>query len=97
MQLLVNKGNDQRPPPPPPPRRRRRRLRRQHEYGTLGKLTGTLDSDTSQIEQLVTEYDSVSTVLAQRSPHLNDAITATRRSQHRPGRLAHAQLGAAGG
>jgi len=43
--------------------------------GTLAQLTGTLDSDTSQIEQLVQEYDTVSTVLAQHSGQLNDAIT----------------------
>jgi phospholipid/cholesterol/gamma-HCH transport system substrate-binding protein len=43
--------------------------------GTLAQVTGTLDSDTSQIEQLVQEYDTVSTVLAQHSSQLNDAIT----------------------
>jgi hypothetical protein len=43
--------------------------------GTLAQLTGTLDSDTSQIEQLVQEYDTVSTVIAQHSGQLNDAIT----------------------
>jgi len=43
--------------------------------GTLAQLTGTLDSDTSQIEQLVQEYDTVSTVVAQHSGQLNDAIT----------------------
>ncbi|HEX3796260.1 MAG TPA: MCE family protein [Acidimicrobiales bacterium] len=43
--------------------------------GTLGKLTGTLDADTAQIEQVVQEYDTVSTVLAQRSPELDNAIT----------------------
>jgi phospholipid/cholesterol/gamma-HCH transport system substrate-binding protein len=42
--------------------------------GTLAQLTGTLDSDTAQIEQLVTEYDTVSTVIAQHSGQLNDAI-----------------------
>ena len=43
--------------------------------GTLAQLTGTLDSDTSQITQLVNEYDTVSTVIAQHSGQLNDAIT----------------------
>jgi phospholipid/cholesterol/gamma-HCH transport system substrate-binding protein len=43
--------------------------------GSLAQLTGTLDSDTSQIEQLVQEYDTVSGVIAQHSGQLNDAIT----------------------
>jgi virulence factor Mce-like protein len=43
--------------------------------GTLAQLTGTLDADTAQIEQLVRQYDTVSGVLAQQSPQLNDAIT----------------------
>jgi virulence factor Mce-like protein len=43
--------------------------------GTLAQLTGTLDSDTSQITQLVNAYDTVSTVIAQHSGQLNDAIT----------------------
>jgi phospholipid/cholesterol/gamma-HCH transport system substrate-binding protein len=43
--------------------------------GTLAQLTGTLDSDSSQIVQLVKEYDTVSTVIAQHSGNLNDAIT----------------------
>jgi phospholipid/cholesterol/gamma-HCH transport system substrate-binding protein len=43
--------------------------------GTLAQLTGTLDSDTSQIEQLVQQYDTVSTTVAQHSGQLNDAIT----------------------
>jgi virulence factor Mce-like protein len=43
--------------------------------GTLAQLTGTLDTDTSQIVQLVKEYDTVSTVIAQHSGQLNDAIT----------------------
>ena len=43
--------------------------------GTLAQLTGTLDTDTSQIEQLVQEYDTVSTVIAQHSGQLNDALT----------------------
>ncbi len=43
--------------------------------GTLAQLTGTLDSDTAQIVQLVNEYDTVSTVVAQHSGQLNDAIT----------------------
>jgi phospholipid/cholesterol/gamma-HCH transport system substrate-binding protein len=43
--------------------------------GTLAQLTGTLDSDTSQIEQLVREYDTVSSVVAQHSGQLNSAIT----------------------
>jgi phospholipid/cholesterol/gamma-HCH transport system substrate-binding protein len=43
--------------------------------GTLAQLTGTLDSDTTQIVQLVKEYDTVSTVIAQHSGQLNDAIT----------------------
>jgi phospholipid/cholesterol/gamma-HCH transport system substrate-binding protein len=43
--------------------------------GTLAQLTGTLDSDTSQIEQLIQEYDTVSTVVAQHSGQLNSAIS----------------------
>jgi phospholipid/cholesterol/gamma-HCH transport system substrate-binding protein len=43
--------------------------------GTLAQLTGTLDTDTSQIEQLVEQYDTVSTTLAQHSGQLNDALT----------------------
>ena len=43
--------------------------------GTLAQLTGTLDSDTSQIEQLVREYDTVSSVVAQHSGQLNSALT----------------------
>jgi phospholipid/cholesterol/gamma-HCH transport system substrate-binding protein len=43
--------------------------------GTLAQLTGTLDTDSSQIVQLVKEYDTVSTVIAQHSGQLNDAIT----------------------
>jgi phospholipid/cholesterol/gamma-HCH transport system substrate-binding protein len=43
--------------------------------GTLAQLTGTLDGETSQIEQLAQEYDTVSTVVAQHSGQLNDAIT----------------------
>ena len=42
--------------------------------GTLAQLTGTLDSDTSQIEQLVREYDTVSSVVAQHSGQLNSAL-----------------------
>jgi phospholipid/cholesterol/gamma-HCH transport system substrate-binding protein len=43
--------------------------------GTLGQLTGTLDTDTAQIEQLIKQYDTVSTTVAQHSGQLNDAIT----------------------
>jgi phospholipid/cholesterol/gamma-HCH transport system substrate-binding protein len=43
--------------------------------GTLAQLTGTLDTDTSQIEQLVQQYDTVSTTVAEHSGQLNDAIT----------------------
>jgi len=43
--------------------------------GTLAQLTGTLDDDTSQIEHLVAEYDTVSGVIAQHSGQLNDALT----------------------
>jgi phospholipid/cholesterol/gamma-HCH transport system substrate-binding protein len=42
--------------------------------GTLAQLTGTLDTDTSQIEQLVEQYDTVSTTVAQHSGQLSDAI-----------------------
>jgi phospholipid/cholesterol/gamma-HCH transport system substrate-binding protein len=42
--------------------------------GSLAKLTGTLDTDTQQIEQLVQQYDTVSTVIAQHSGQLNDAV-----------------------
>ena len=43
--------------------------------GTLAQLTGTLDGDTAQIEQLVQQYDTVSSTVAQHSGQLNDAIT----------------------
>src|SRR3984957_1599817 len=43
--------------------------------GTLAQLTGTLDTDTSQIEDLVKQYDTVSTTVAQHSGQLKDAIT----------------------
>jgi virulence factor Mce-like protein len=43
--------------------------------GTLAQLTGTLDTDTAQIQHLVLQYDTVSTTLAQHSGQLNDAIT----------------------
>jgi virulence factor Mce-like protein len=43
--------------------------------GTLAQLTGTLDADTAQIEQLVQQYDTVSGVIAQHSGQLNDAIS----------------------
>jgi virulence factor Mce-like protein len=43
--------------------------------GSLAQLTGTLDSETAQIEQLVQQYDTVSTVIAQHSGQLNDALT----------------------
>ena len=43
--------------------------------GTLAQLTGTLDTDTSQIQHLVEQYDTVSTTVAQHSGQLNDAIT----------------------
>jgi virulence factor Mce-like protein len=43
--------------------------------GTLAQLTGTLDSDTANIEQLIQQYDTVSTTVAQHSGQLNDAIT----------------------
>jgi phospholipid/cholesterol/gamma-HCH transport system substrate-binding protein len=42
--------------------------------GTLAQLTGTLDTDTTQIEQLVEQYDTVSTTVAQHSGQLSDAI-----------------------
>ena len=43
--------------------------------GTLAQLTGTLDSDTANIEQLIQQYDTVSSTVAQHSGQLNDAIT----------------------
>ncbi len=43
--------------------------------GTLAQLTGTLDTDTAQIQHLVLQYDTVSSTLAQHSGQLNDAIT----------------------
>jgi phospholipid/cholesterol/gamma-HCH transport system substrate-binding protein len=43
--------------------------------GTLAQLTGTLDTDTANIEQLIQQYDTVSTTVAQHSGQLNDAIT----------------------
>jgi phospholipid/cholesterol/gamma-HCH transport system substrate-binding protein len=43
--------------------------------GTLAQLTGTLDTDTAQIEHLIQQYDTVSTTVAQHSGQLNDAIT----------------------
>ena len=43
--------------------------------GTLAQLTGTLDTDTAQIEHLIQQYDVVSSTVAQHSGQLNDAIT----------------------
>jgi phospholipid/cholesterol/gamma-HCH transport system substrate-binding protein len=43
--------------------------------GTLAQLTGTLDGDTANIEQLIGQYDTVSSTVAQHSGQLNDAIT----------------------
>ncbi|MGH9103564.1 MAG: MCE family protein, partial [Acidimicrobiales bacterium] len=43
--------------------------------GSLAQLTGTLDSRTSQISQLITDYDTVSGVVAQHSAQLGGAIT----------------------
>jgi virulence factor Mce-like protein len=43
--------------------------------GTLAQLTGTLDTDTTQIESLIQQYDTISTTVAQHSGQLNDAIT----------------------
>jgi phospholipid/cholesterol/gamma-HCH transport system substrate-binding protein len=43
--------------------------------GTLASLTGTLDTDTTQIEQLVQQYDTVSSTIASHQGQLNDAIT----------------------
>jgi phospholipid/cholesterol/gamma-HCH transport system substrate-binding protein len=43
--------------------------------GTLAQLTGTLDTDTANIEQLIVQYDTVSSTVAQHSGQLNDAIT----------------------
>lgn len=43
--------------------------------GSLAQLTGTLDSRTSQITQLITDYDTVSGVIAQHSTQLGGAVT----------------------
>ncbi|HEX3947542.1 MAG TPA: hypothetical protein VHW47_07540, partial [Acidimicrobiales bacterium] len=43
--------------------------------GTLAQLTGTLDSRTAEITQLITDYDTVSGVVAQHGTQLGDAIT----------------------
>ncbi len=43
--------------------------------GTLAQLTGTLDADTTQIEQLVQQYDTVSSTIASHQGQLNDSIT----------------------
>jgi phospholipid/cholesterol/gamma-HCH transport system substrate-binding protein len=43
--------------------------------GSLAQLTGTLDSRTSQITQLITDYDTVSGVIAQHSSQLGGAVT----------------------
>jgi phospholipid/cholesterol/gamma-HCH transport system substrate-binding protein len=42
--------------------------------GTLAQLTGVLGSQTAQITQLITSYDTVSGVVAQHSTQLNDAL-----------------------
>ena len=42
--------------------------------GSLAQLTGSLDSQTTQITQLISDYDVVSGVFAQHSAQLNDAI-----------------------
>ena len=43
--------------------------------GTLAQLTGALDTDTAQIESLLRQYDTVSTVIAQHQGQLGDAIS----------------------
>ena len=43
--------------------------------GTLAQLTGSLDSRTAEITRLITDYDTVSGVIAQHSGQLNDLIT----------------------
>ena len=43
--------------------------------GTLAQLTGTLDSRSSEIESLITNYDTVSGVVAQHNTQLGDAIS----------------------
>lgn len=43
--------------------------------GSLAQLTGTLDSRTAEISQLITDYDTVSNVIAQHSTQLGGAIT----------------------
>jgi phospholipid/cholesterol/gamma-HCH transport system substrate-binding protein len=43
--------------------------------GTLSELTGTLDSRTAEITQLITDYDTVSQVVAGHDAQLGDAIT----------------------
>ena len=47
--------------------------------GTLAQLTGTLDTDTAQIEHLVEQYDTVST-------HPGPALGAAQRRHHPAGR-----------
>jgi phospholipid/cholesterol/gamma-HCH transport system substrate-binding protein len=42
--------------------------------GSLAQLTGTLDSRTSEITRLITDYDTVSGVIAQHSSQLGGAI-----------------------
>lgn len=44
--------------------------------GTLARLTGALDSRTTQIQTLITDYDSVAGVVAQDQAQLNGAISA---------------------
>jgi len=43
--------------------------------GTLAQLTGSLDSRTSEIQSLITDYDTVSGVVAAHSTQLSGAIT----------------------
>ncbi|HVX23235.1 MAG TPA: MCE family protein [Acidimicrobiales bacterium] len=43
--------------------------------GTLAQLTGTLDSRSAEITKLITDYDTVSGVVAQHGAQLGDAIT----------------------
>ncbi|MGH8982037.1 MAG: MCE family protein, partial [Acidimicrobiales bacterium] len=43
--------------------------------GSLAQLTGTLDARSSQITQLITDYDTVSGVVAQHGTELGGAIT----------------------
>ncbi|MGH9109266.1 MAG: MCE family protein [Acidimicrobiales bacterium] len=61
--------------------------------GALAQLTGTLDSRTSEISKLITDYDTVSGVIAQHGGQLGDSITQLSRASTQIVQLLTPNLG----